>query len=47
MVLGGLQSAFDLNQEPAAVRDRYGRHSLGEKTFRAQTCRSGRGLCDE
>ncbi|MGE3315275.1 MAG: DUF1501 domain-containing protein [Planctomycetaceae bacterium] len=37
MVLGGqTERAFDLNQEPAAVRDRYGRHSMGEKTLLAR-----------
>lgn len=37
LVLGGAaQQAFDLSQEPAAVRDRYGRDSLGEKSLLAR-----------
>ncbi len=37
MVLGGAaERAFDLSQEPDAVRDRYGRHSMGEKTLLAR-----------
>jgi hypothetical protein len=37
MVLSGAaQRAFDLSLEPDAVRDRYGRHSMGEKTLLAR-----------
>lgn len=37
MVLGGeTERAFDLSREPDAVRDRYGRHSMGEKTLLAR-----------
>ncbi len=37
MVLGGAaQQAFDLNQEPDGVRDRYGRNSMGEKALLAR-----------
>ena len=37
LVLGGAaQRAFDLAQEPDAVRDRYGRDSLGEKALLAR-----------
>jgi hypothetical protein len=37
LVLGGAaQKAFDLSQEPDAVRDRYGRDSLGEKALLAR-----------
>lgn len=37
LVLGGAaQKAFDLSAEPEALRDRYGRDSLGEKTLLAR-----------
>ena len=37
LVLGGAaQKAFDISQEPDAVRDRYGRDSLGDKTLLAR-----------
>jgi|LauGreDrversion4_2_1035121.scaffolds.fasta_scaffold16502_2 hypothetical protein len=37
LVLGGAaQQAFDLSHEPASVRDRYGRDSLGEKALLAR-----------
>src|SRR3990172_3910837 len=37
MVLGGeAERAFDLSREPDAVRNRYGRHSMGEKTLLAR-----------
>jgi hypothetical protein len=37
MVLSGAaQRAFDLNQEPDSVRNRYGRNSMGEKTLLAR-----------
>lgn len=37
LVLGGAaQKAFDLSSEPDAMRDRYGRDSLGEKTLLAR-----------
>lgn len=33
---GAAQRAFDINQEPDAVRDRYGRDSMGEKALLAR-----------
>ena len=37
LVLGGAaQKAFDISNEPDAVRDRYGRDSMGEKTLLAR-----------
>src|SRR6185312_5062488 len=37
LVLGGAaQRAFDINQEPDSVRDRYGRDSMGEKALLAR-----------
>lgn len=33
---GAAQRAFDINQEPEAVRDRYGRDSMGEKALLAR-----------
>jgi len=37
MVLSGeAERAFDLNREPAEVRERYGRHSMGQKTLLAR-----------
>lgn len=37
MVLGGhVQRAFDLNEEPQAIRDEYGHHTIGQKALLAR-----------